>query len=106
MEQEPTQKRKIKFQNRVKGRRSSKKGIRTKINKQQNEELQVKDNLQEEFDKKESIKLWLSVIAIGIGIIGMIATTVPKYTRTDKRIIKYNLSCLTGRTRKPLKNAR
>jgi len=72
------------------------------MNKQQNEELQVEDNLQEEFDKKESIKLWLSVIAIGIGIIGMMATTVPKYTRTDKRIIKYSLSCLTGSTRRPL----
>ncbi len=76
------------------------------MNKQQNEELQVEDNLQKEFDKKESIKLWLSVIAIGIGIIGMMATTVPKYTKTDTRTVKYKLSCLTSNTRKPLKKCK
>ena len=68
------------------------------------EDEELQESLQEEFDKEknEKIKMWLSVIAIGIGIIGMIATTVPKNNNETKRTIKYNLSCLTASTKKPL----
>ncbi|MBO4855694.1 hypothetical protein J5500_04825 [Candidatus Saccharibacteria bacterium] len=71
------------------------------MNIKEDEELQ-KENLQEEFDNKKRIAMWLSVIAISIGIIGMIATTVPKQNTTAKAKI-YRLSCITSSTRKPLK---
>ena len=91
---------------RVTGRRSSKKGI-TKRMLKENEELIVEQDepLQEEFDESRKLTMWLSVIAISLGIITTIAAVTPK-NNVSAKAIKYDLNCLTETIESPLKDCK